>query len=125
MPEFAVNRTPDGVVADLDESALDTLRDIMAEEFPALVRAYLDEASRLIESMALAAACRDADRMRRAAHSLKSASANIGALGLAEVARQLEGQGRAGEFDGADDRIDSAKSIFQRVKARLAALAAG
>lgn len=125
MPEFAVNRTPNGVVADLDESALDTLRDIMAEEFPALVRAYLDEASRLIESMALAAAGRDADRMRRAAHSLKSASANIGALGLAEVARQLEGQGRAGEFDGADDRIDSAKSIFQRVKARLAALAAG
>ncbi len=109
--------------SDLDESVLDSLREIMDETFPVLVQTYLAEAPRLIGAMASALADEDPDRLRQAAHSLKSASANIGASRLAEAAGRLEARGRAGDLSGVRDGLELTKSLFERVRSHLAPFA--
>ena len=104
----------------IDEDALSVVRDIMENEFPELVDSYLAEASRLIADLERAAAASDPGGLQRAAHSLKSSSANIGAARLAATARQLEAKGRSGDLSGAGSLVDSAKPLFDSVRRRLA-----
>ncbi len=49
-----------------------------------IIQAYLEAADRVVNDLREAYTAQDADRLLRAAHSLKSSSANIGALTLAE-----------------------------------------
>jgi HPt (histidine-containing phosphotransfer) domain-containing protein len=54
------------------------------------VDTFLEEAPMMLEDLRKALAARDADKFRRAAHSLKSNSNTFGALGLGALARELE-----------------------------------
>ncbi len=103
----------------IDEVALDTIREIMEDEFPALVAAYLDEASRLLVRCEQAVGADDLGGLRHAAHALKSSSANIGAARLAETARRLEAKGRDRDPSGATPLLDRARSELDQVRARL------
>jgi HPt (histidine-containing phosphotransfer) domain-containing protein len=55
-----------------------------------LVGTFLDEAPAMLAELRSALAARDADRFRRAAHSLKSNGNTFGALALGALARELE-----------------------------------
>jgi HPt (histidine-containing phosphotransfer) domain-containing protein len=55
-----------------------------------LVGTFLEEAPVMLGDLRSALAARDADRFRRAAHSLKSNSNTFGALPLAAMAKDLE-----------------------------------
>ena len=55
-----------------------------------LVDTFLEEAPRMLDELRAALAAKDADRFRRAAHSLKSNSNTFGALKLGAMARDLE-----------------------------------
>ena len=63
---------------------------------------FLDSAGKLLAQFAQAADTGDAPTMQRAAHTLKSSAATVGALALAEQARQIEMHLRSGEAP-ADD----------------------
>ena len=54
-----------------------------------------------------------------AAHALKGASANLGAQHLAELCRQLEALGEAGQVDGAGKRLEQLGQEFARVKIEI------
>ena len=54
-----------------------------------VIKLFLDDAPVLVDRMQLASQDHDLEALREAAHSLKSASANVGALGLAEAARRI------------------------------------
>jgi HPt (histidine-containing phosphotransfer) domain-containing protein len=47
----------------------------------------------------------DAESLRRAAHTLKSSSANVGATCLSEICREIEGKSRDGNLPASGDPI--------------------
>lgn len=86
-----------------------------------LVDAYLDSTPALFAAMRQAAAAGDGAALQRAAHSLKTGSANMGALALAALFRQLEDMGRSGALAGAEARIDAAAAAYDDVASALQA----
>ena len=89
-----------------------------------LLETYFDDSPRLLSAMHAALAAGNADEFRRAAHSLKSNSANFGAMVLSHMAKELEDMGKAGTLEGAAARITRAEAEYERVKAALSALGA-
>ena len=67
----------------------------------------------------------DTDELRRAAHTLKSNGATLGAGDFAEVCRELEERARGGELDGATELIDRIEAKYPRLEQALVALGAG
>jgi HPt (histidine-containing phosphotransfer) domain-containing protein len=67
----------------------------------------------------------DAAGLRLAAHSLKSNSADFGAMTLSNLCRELEGLGKAGRLDGAAEKVTQAEAEYERVKAALEAVRNG
>lgn len=112
----------------LDRAALDTLLESVGDDvefLDELVGEYLDDSPRQFAEMRQAFADGDADRFRRAAHSLKSNSATFGAMTLSTMCRELEYMGRDGEIAGASERIDQAEAEYERVQAALRNAAEG
>ena len=78
----------------IDPGVYAELRATMGPEFVVeLVDTFLDEAPGMLVELRAARAEGDADRFRRAAHSLKSNANTFGAIGLAGRARELELKG--------------------------------
>jgi two-component system, sensor histidine kinase and response regulator len=61
----------------------------------------------------------DRDAFERTAHTLKGASANVGASGLADVCARLELHAREAQLDDADELLEQFEALFQRVRAAL------
>ena len=90
--------------AALDGSALDALPDVVGGDREApemLVECLLDEGPKLAASLDAAAAAGDADRVRRAAHTLKSSASDFGITERAAICKALEAEAREGSFDRA------------------------
>jgi HPt (histidine-containing phosphotransfer) domain-containing protein len=88
------------MVEGIDRSALVALLDSVGEEFVGeLIDTFADEAPGLVEEMRRALSASDADRFRRAAHSLKSNAHTFGVTRLAELTRELETMARANDLN--------------------------
>ncbi len=111
-----------GLPAAIDESVVHDLVDVMGDEFGALVRVYLEDAPRLIGTLRGAALRGDVDTFGATAHSLKSSSANLGALPLAELARRAEHDARSGHAIDLDALAGAIETEFQRATTALQAL---
>jgi HPt (histidine-containing phosphotransfer) domain-containing protein len=74
--------------------------------------------------MRAAAANDDAHGLQVAAHTLKSASANLGAVALAGLCKSLELRGRSGEIHGAAEALPELERELVRVRSALATEAA-
>jgi histidine phosphotransfer protein HptB len=77
------------------ESLLESVggdREFLAELFTA----FADEAPGLMANIETGAANGDFTALHRAAHTMKSTAASLGALQLSEVCRELEASGRSG-----------------------------
>ncbi len=103
----------------LDRAKLDALHRAMGEDFVELIPAYLGDASAILEKLPLALEGEDAKEVRRLAHSLKSTSANVGALALSEQAGELEAEAKDGDLSAAMRRIESLATLFERVREAL------
>jgi len=68
-----------------------------------------------------ALAAGNAPNFQRAAHSLKSNSASVGALGLSAQAKELEMIGRSGQLTGAAEKLDALAASYAEVEAALKA----
>ncbi|MFB3766156.1 MAG: response regulator, partial [Methanotrichaceae archaeon] len=103
------------VVSELRELQMDGESDILEE----LGGLFVSRAPEKIKAMADAISKGNAEGLRREAHTLKSSSANIGALNLSEICKELELLGRSGILKNAKSIIESAEIEFERVKAAL------
>lgn len=110
----------------IDLTTFTELQETAGADFVAeLVDTFLEDAPALLGELRSARAAADADRFRRAAHSLKSNSHTFGALALGALARELELKGLdadAGRDAAAIDTIDAA---FARAAAALRGLRDG
>jgi HPt (histidine-containing phosphotransfer) domain-containing protein len=84
-----------------------------------VVAAYLGETPAHLESLQKACAEDDCDTMRKAAHSLKSSSANVGAHKLSAMALKLEAQCKNNSSRNADKAVTDIITEYERVKAVL------
>ena len=87
-----------------------------------LLDAYLDDSPQLIEQMRAGLAAGDIERVRRAAHSLKSNSASLGARRLANVSRELEMVAKSGTLDGAGPKVAAVEAEYAQLLPRLVEL---
>jgi signal transduction histidine kinase/DNA-binding response OmpR family regulator len=87
----------------LDIKALQALQEMAGEDgtvtIAMVVDAYLEDAPKLIQTIQTAIASADAAELQRAAHTLKSSSATLGAMHLSQLSKQLEIMGRTGTIE--------------------------
>lgn len=103
----------------LDEEMLSELKEIMEEEFPLLLESYLKESATQAATMAEAIGTGDFEQLRRAAHSLKGGSGNIGAAELSALCAQLEAEARGGEVNALPDTLDAVLAELDAVRAEV------
>ncbi len=84
-----------------------------------VVDLYLASTPALLKTMREAESGGDAEKLKAAAHSFKSSSANLGALRLAGVCRELERLGRAGSTEGALPLLHQAEEEYRLVRDAL------
>ena len=108
----------------LDTSAVAALRAIDPDGsqglLPKLARAYQNSAPDHVECMIRAIEKSDPMALAQAAHVLKSSSASLGAMKIAEDCREVEALGRSGTSDGADAFVDNIRSEIVGVLEELA-----
>ena len=84
-----------------------------------LVDTYLEDGAIQVEALRTAAASGDVAALVRPAHTLKSSSASIGAMTLAEDCRSLEADARADLVTDAAARADTIAAGFDAVRTAL------
>ena len=110
----------------IDRPTFDALVATTGAEFVReLVETFESEAPRMFAELRDAYAKRDAERFRRAAHSLKSNANTFGALTLGRLARELELGGLAPVEHAGGAPIERAASEYARVASTLEGLTNG
>lgn len=87
-----------------------------------LVDVYGEDGEHQVASLRAAVVSDDTGTLVIAAHSLKTNSANMGALGVAELCGELEADGRAGSVVDARARVETIAARFKDARAALLAL---
>lgn len=82
----------------LDMEQLNELKEVLEDEFQVLINTYLIDAQLRLKLIEEGLDTKNYEQVRLAAHSLKGASANIGALILAQLCEQLEHDCKVGEY---------------------------
>jgi len=102
----------------LDTTILNALKNAMEEDFDDLVPAFLTSSQQITDELRQAQQNQQFDIMQRQAHSLKSGSANLGALKLSAMARELEDQCKQKTIIDIN-QLNSIDQELQRVEKKL------
>jgi len=103
----------------LEREVLDELFEIAGDEINAIIEVFLAETPRMVQQLQDAASISDVPRMGELAHSLKSSSANLGALALSEAARRLEHEARSDTLQRPAVMVALVVAEFARVRVAL------
>jgi HPt (histidine-containing phosphotransfer) domain-containing protein len=115
--------SPSGpVIPVLEMEVIEELRSIMGGEYQGLVKLFLEDAPTHIKRLQEAAAAGDIAAMVAPAHTLKSSSANLGAMALSSVAKRIETGARAVTLARPTAAVLMLENEFRRAKAALIAL---
>ena len=112
----------------IDRTALEALLETTGGDpgfLAELVDTYLSDAVEQLAAMRQAIAVANPEELRRAAHSLKSNSASVGARTLASLCQELEQRARNGVLEGAPERLAHIEMAYTAVEDGLRALRAG
>ena len=95
---------------------MDGAPDMLAQ----IIQIYLNDTPKLLGQLNESIAAGDAPGVQRAAHSLKSSSANLGALQLSDFCKTLETNGREAALEEAPQLFAQIEVEFVRVEEVLA-----
>ena len=126
-PKLAAPAPVIPAAADLiNHQALDNIRALSPANGNALLErvlhAYLRDTPGHLNNLRGAIAARDTASLRKAAHSLKSSSANVGAEALAQLCKDMEQLGRNDIIDGTDNLLAAMERAFQSASQALGAI---
>jgi histidine phosphotransfer protein HptB len=103
----------------LDYDALNTLKEIMEDDFVLLVETFIQDSGNRLQVLHGLIGTSDYDAIRRAAHSFKGSCSNIGALRLAALCAAVERKGLAGSLDSIQEDITSIEEEFTLIHKML------
>ena len=107
----------------LDDAALENLRELGGDEFLGeVIDAFLGDAPNLLATLRGSLDSGNTEELRRAAHTLKSNGATLGAEKFAELCRTLEHRAKEGELDGASELVDQIEEEYRPLEEALSAL---
>jgi PAS domain S-box-containing protein len=110
----------------LDQSALRNLRDLGGDDFLGeVIDAFLGDAPELLATLRRSLDGQNNEELRRAAHTLKSNGATLGAEQFAELCRALEQRAKNGELEGAEELVERIDTEYRPLEQALSALRAG
>jgi CheY-like chemotaxis protein/HPt (histidine-containing phosphotransfer) domain-containing protein len=119
--EAATAATPPDANRGLDEAALDSLRELGGDEFVAeVIDTFLADAPALLESLRSSIVRGDADEVRRAAHTLKSNGATLGADSFTAVCREVEQRAKEGRLGSAGELVGRLEREYGSLRETLA-----
>ncbi|MBK7642169.1 MAG: Hpt domain-containing protein [Planctomycetes bacterium] len=102
------------------------LRELGGDEEPGLldelIDLYLSDAPQRMRDIEGSLCSGDWKLLERAAHTLKSASANIGALGLSALCKELESSARSQDGKVCTDLYQRSAEYYARVESALRGL---
>jgi signal transduction histidine kinase/DNA-binding response OmpR family regulator/HPt (histidine-containing phosphotransfer) domain-containing protein len=103
----------------IDNGVLQELYEIMEEDFVSIIESYLKSAPGLIHGIRDAVKDGDMDALVKSAHPLKSSSANVGAMELSVLARELEFKGRENDRSDLVLCYNKAAEVFRKTVSEL------
>lgn len=86
----------------IDQAAYSAMKTTMGEIFTSVIDAFLDYVPTQMAGLDAAIQQADCEAIFNSAHTIKSSSSSIGALGLASTAEQIEQLGRKGVSAGTE-----------------------
>jgi signal transduction histidine kinase/DNA-binding response OmpR family regulator len=111
----------------LDHAVLALLRELPSERgaslLPELVETFRDASRRLVREIQDGHRAADGQAIRRAAHSLKSSAAQLGARRLSELARELEARAAEAGLSSLEERVRALAAAAETARDALAAVA--
>ncbi len=106
----------DETAIDLDADALENLRQLGGDDFlREVVDVFLADAPALIAAVRRSLEQEEGEELRRAAHTLKSNAATLGAEAFAELCRAVEQQAKAGRLDDLSPLVDRIEQEYPAV----------
>ena len=107
----------------IDSPTFQALREMSGADFmPELIDTFLDDAPHMMDDLRRALAAGDVETFRRTANSLKSNCRTFGALGLAELARELEFIAREDRLADVGDKLERLAADYEQVASALKGL---
>ncbi|MBW4682444.1 MAG: PAS domain S-box protein [Microcoleus vaginatus WJT46-NPBG5] len=107
----------------IDSKALNELRQMLGEDsaemLTIVIDSYLTDAVDLLQALRRAVEQEDATALNLPAHTLKSTSATLGAMVLAQLCKQLETMARTGMMAEAAAIVSQVEAEYERVKQAL------
>jgi histidine phosphotransfer protein HptB len=104
----------------IDLATFHELQETMGDDFiPELIATYLEEIPDLLKTLQQGLNDGNAQTFTRAAHSIKSSSASMGALDFASQARELEMIGKSGDLSQAGVQVDRLVAAYPGVEQAL------
>jgi signal transduction histidine kinase/CheY-like chemotaxis protein len=123
QPTSAVSQPLSGQAFPIDATAFAALQELAEADAPpfvfTLVEEFLRDATAYLAAVCCAAEAADAPALEHAAHSLKSASASLGALDMAALCQRLQELGHTGTVGGAAALLPQLTDEFMRVRQAL------
>lgn len=120
LPPSVMPDSDDSPLPVLDSSVLDELVEVIGAQTLQIIGVFLDDTPALIAQLQDASVAADLDQLRALAHSLKSASANVGALALSAASRRIEHDARAGTLERPAVAVALLIAEFARARIALA-----
>jgi len=100
----------------IDKEAWERMKSMTGPAFLVeLIDVFMKDSPELIKQMRSGLPENDIERVRRAAHSLKSNSASFGADRLAAAARELEMMAKSGSMDGAESKLSEVEAEYAQL----------
>lgn len=93
--------------AHLDEATLNELEALLEDDFVDLIETFLADSQVRYEELTHTVTSKVAEDIRRAAHSFKGSSLNVGAVKLSSLCRELEDHAREGRTVYAKELLDN------------------
>ncbi len=107
----------------LDRNILNAIRQMAGSKaktiLPKIINEYLHVSPNFLREIKSAIDHQDPDTLRKAAHSLGSSSASLGAVEFAKQCKALENIGRAGKIEGAEVAWQQLTVTYELVKSAL------
>ncbi len=104
---------------EIDQTALDAIRSLQRPGKPdilaRIVNMYMEKSPELIAAIKEGVAANDSDKVKMAAHTLKSSSAYVGAPALAEVCNRVESSATNADFSNTAEDVEMISSGFESV----------